>query len=425
LPATPEEAIAFLSSLPMSTFKFGLERITSALSALGNPERAFVSLHVAGTNGKGSTCAFAESILRAQGHRVGLYSSPHLITVNERFKVSGVDISDALLGQRILEVLKRVPEAASSPPPLTYFELGTAVAFWHFAAERVKAAVVETGLGGRLDATSALAPRAVAITPISYDHMEYLGDTLTSIAGEKAGIFKQGVPAAVSRQPAEAMDVIRRRAAELSVPLRIEGEDFALQETSPGRFAYRGWTREISELTLGLRGAHQVQNAAVAVAALELLALSGVAVTEAAIREGLASARWPGRLEELGGTPPVVVDGAHNEAGAAALVSALDALYPGRRVHLVFGVLQDKRVDGMARLLFPRCASVHLCPPDSPRALLPREYADLARGLNARVCVLESVSEALASARAVARPDDVVLCAGSLYLVGEVERLFL
>ncbi|MGQ0504442.1 MAG: bifunctional folylpolyglutamate synthase/dihydrofolate synthase [Myxococcaceae bacterium] len=317
--------------------------------------------------------------------------------------MNGEEISDALFTQRIDEVLQRDSSAAE----LTYFEFITLVAFWHFAQERVDALVLEVGLGGRLDATNAATPVVTAITPISFDHMEYLGNTLEAIAGEKAGIFKPGVPAVTSRQPPEALRALREKG-----PLRLEGEDFELKDgVYRGRSEWRG-------LDLGLRGQHQNQNAAVALAALE----SHWTLNEARVREGLRGTRWPGRLEELPGTPRVLLDGAHNLAGVHVL---LEALRGEGDVHLVFGVLADKDYQSMIGALFPRCFSVHLAPVDSPRALAPSRYVDEARVLCANVHAHTSVSEALEAARKGCGSRELVLCAGSLVLVGAVKALSL
>jgi dihydrofolate synthase / folylpolyglutamate synthase len=422
-PRTPEEAVDFLSRLNPSVIKPGLERMHVALEALGHPEHRFRSLHVAGTNGKGSTCAFASAALLAAGHRVGLYTSPHLERVTERFQINGAEISRELLGRRILQILERYPEAAATPAPLTYFEFGTVVAFWHFAQEAVDIAVLETGLGGRLDATNTVSPLVTAITPISFDHMEYLGHTLGAIAGEKAGILKPGVPVVVSRQEPEALDAITRIAGEVGAPMLLEGLDFAA-ESLPKGLSYRGPRWSLDGLSLSLRGPHQRQNAAVALAALEQLDTWGVSVSPDAARMGLSSARWPGRLEEVSRQPTVVLDGAHNPGGVDVLLASLDSLYPGRRIHAVFGVVSDKDRAPMMRGLFPRCASVHLTPLDTPRSLAPEYYLAEARALCAEVRAYAGLDEALAGAKALAMEGDVILCAGSLFLVGAARARF-
>jgi len=418
-PATPAEALARFLALSPSTIKLGLDRVRSALTALRNPEAKFPAVHVAGTNGKGSTCAFVATCLAAHGYRVGLYTSPHLVKVNERFKINGEDISDELLSQRLFEIYQQLPEGLE----LTGFEVGTLVALWHFAQERVDVAVLETGLGGRLDATTAARAVVTAITPISFDHTELLGSTLSAIAFEKAGILRAGVPVVVARQERQALEVIEREARNQGARLFLEGRDFRFEpEPTGGRYVYRGMRTSVPRLWPGLRGAHQVQNAAVALAILELLEDRALPISQESARAGLAETEWPARLEDLGGTPRVVLDGAHNPAGAQVLAAALDTVYPGQDVHLVFGVLGDKDYRPMLRTLFPKATAVYLSPVSSPRSLDPAQYVDEARTLCPNVTTHPSAHAALAAAQAAAGKG-VVVCAGSLYFVGQLRDL--
>ncbi len=424
---SPAEALAFLLGLSPSAIRMGLDRIHLALRRLKNPERAYPSLHLAGTNGKGSTSAFAASCLREGGYRVGLYTSPHLVRVNERIQVNGEEISDELFGTRILEVVELYPELCEEPYPLSYFELGTLVALHHFMREEVDVAVLETGLGGRLDATTAARTVVSAITPISFDHMDYLGHTLAAIASEKAGIFKPSVPAVSAAQAPEVLRVLEEHARGVGTSLVVEGREFSLTADphAPGVFAYAGLRWRLPALTLGLRGPHQRQNAAVALAALERLEEQGLKLPAEAIRKGLASARWPGRLEEIDDAPTVVLDGAHNPAGVEALFAALAAEYPGRPLHLLFSVLGDKDHRPMVRTLFPRAATAHLAPLPTPRVLLPERYLEEARAHCADSRAHGSVAEALAEAkRAASASGGIVVAAGSLFLVGEVKKLY-
>src|SRR5215468_7146417 len=415
-PRTPAEGLHFLASRSPSTVVLGLERMQEALEELGHPELLVRAVQVGGTNGKGSTCAFLDAILRAAGHRVGLYTSPHLVRVNERIQVGGVPIDDETLGTRVVEVLRKAPAAMGA----TYFELGTLVALEHFARSQVEIAVLEVGLGGRLDATTAARPRLTAIARVGMDHMEFLGDTLEAIAREKAAILRKGVPAVVAEQRPEALAVIEAVAASAEAPLLVEGRDFSLDEL--GR--YRGPELALDGLALGLHGAHQHHNAAVAVTCAHLLERQALVLRHEAIRTGLQRTRWPGRLEQIPGHPPLLLDGAHNEDGIAALVAALGATpYAGRLVRLVFGVVSDKRVDPMLRMLLPRCASATFTPVPTPRSLDPASYLPLAQSLCAAVDVASSPEEALARARVRAGPDAWVLVAGSLYLVGAVKAL--
>jgi dihydrofolate synthase / folylpolyglutamate synthase len=413
-PRTPEEGLAFLGARSPSTVVLGLERMQEALAELGHPELRLRSVQVAGTNGKGSTCAFLDAILRAAGHRVGLYTSPHLVRVNERIQVGGEPIDDRTLGTRIVEVLQRSAAAAEA----TYFELATLAALEHFAREEVEVALLEVGLGGRLDATTCARPRLTAITRVGFDHMEFLGATLEAIAREKAAIFRKQVPVVVGAQRPEVLPVIESAAAAAEAPLLVEGRDFSLD----GLGRYRGPGLSLDGLALGLHGEHQHHNAAVAVTCARLLERQGLPSGPEAIRTGLSRARWPGRLEQVPGRPPLLLDAAHNEDGVAALRAALDAPpYAGRPVHLVFGVVSDKRVDRMLELLLPRSRSATLTPLPTPRSLDPATYLDLARAWCPEVEVAPSPVEALERARVRAGPDAWVLVAGSLYLVGAVK----
>lgn len=388
---TPQEGLAHFAGLSPSSIKMGLTRVRAALARLGDPQTKFPSLHVAGTNGKGSTCAIAASCLR-QRYKTGLYTSPHLVRPNERIQIDGVEIDDETFGLRIAEVLA----VLGLDHELTYFEFGTIVAFWHFAQEQVDIAVVETGLGGRLDATTACRPLVTCVTPVDFDHMDYLGHTLALIAGEKAGIYKPGVPIVLAAQKPEALAVLDRPGAQL------EGRDF----------------QRVSSKELHLRGAHQQQNLSVALACLD--ALKTFPLSEEERARGVSQARWPGRLEEFPGSPTVVLDGAHNPAGVDVLLRALDDVYPGRPVHLVFGVFADKDSEPMMRALFPRASALYLTPVGSPRTKDPATYVELARSLKAQVAVYGDAKAALSAARAQAPAHGIVVIAGSLFLVGEL-----
>jgi dihydrofolate synthase / folylpolyglutamate synthase len=398
-----DSPLEYLDSLKPLAMRFGLERVERALSALGRPERALRVLHVAGTNGKGSTCAMAAEALRRAGHRVGLYTSPHLVRFHERIQVDGRPVEDAGLAALVDEVRRACPwhDSGEEGERLTYFEFATLLGLLHFAREGVGAAVVEVGLGGRHDATNAVAPLVTAVSRIGLDHVQLLGDTLDAIAREKAGIFKRGVPAVVSAgQEPEALAALREEAERRGAPFQV---------------AEPAWTGP-----LALRGPHQRQNAALAAAALRLLDRAGVPVGEDAIAAGIAGARWPGRLEEVAG---VLLDGAHNPDGAAALAASLSALYPERPVQLVFGVLADKDHRGILAALGPRVRRLHLVAPDSPRARPPASYRELARSLAPDVDEHGGCAEAIACARGAAGRDGLVAVAGSLYLVGEARRL--
>jgi dihydrofolate synthase/folylpolyglutamate synthase len=392
----------YLSTLEPLGMRFGLERVERALAALGHPERAYPILQVGGTNGKGSSCAMAAAALRAAGHRTGLYVSPHLVRFHERIQVDGLPIGEGALEELTAEVRRACPwhEAGGPEDRLTYFEFATLLGFLHFARARVDVAVVEVGLGGRLDATSAATPRVAAVARIGLDHVQLLGDTVEAIAREKAGIFKRGVPAVVhAAQPPGALEALREEAARRGAPFHV---------------AAAAWDGPI-----GLAGPHQRGNAAFAAEALRRLDAAGVRVPREAIAEGIVGARWPGRLETLDG---VLLDGAHNPDGARALAEALASLHPGRPVELVFGVLADKDHLGMISALGPVVRRFHLVAPPSPRARPPAEYREEVERF-APAVIHDSVEAALAAARRAAADGALVCVAGSLYLIGAARPL--
>jgi dihydrofolate synthase/folylpolyglutamate synthase len=389
----------YFDRLQPLAIRFGLDRMERALEALGHPERRYPVLHVGGTNGKGSTCAMAAAALAEAGLAVGLYTSPHLERFNERIRVRGAEIDDVALAEAVDRVRAACPwhEAGGEADRLTYFEFATLAGLVHFARAGVDVAVLEVGLGGRFDATTAVEPRVTAVARIGLDHTQLLGDTVEQIAFEKAGIFKPGVPAVVhAHQPPGALETLRAEALRHGAPLVL---------------AARSWDGPVA-----LRGAHQRGNAALAAEALRQLARAGVPVGEEHLARGIASARWPGRLEEVAG---VLLDGAHNPDGAAALAAALPALHPGRPVELVFGVLADKDHAGMLRVLAPAVRRLHLVAPATPRARGAAELHERARALGADAHVHAALHEALACARRAASDGALVCVAGSLYLVGE------
>lgn len=384
--------------------KLGLDRMQRALAGLGHPERAWPSVHVAGTNGKGSTCAFTERLFREAGLKTGLYTSPHLERFGERIRVSGVEVDEATLESLHEELSRRIPWAMEGPEALTFFELVTLLGFLHFAREQVDVVVAEVGLGGRLDATNVLSPVACAITPIGLDHAEYLGSTLAAIATEKAGILKPGVPCVVARQPDEALVAIRDVAIKTGAVLELAGEDFAAEE----------------HRTLGLEGPHQRANAALAVRLFEHACRAGISVRdEETVRRALSNTRWPGRFERVRHHPELVIDGAHNPEGARALASAIEQAFPGRRVTLVVGVLADKSPEPMLDTLAPLADTLLITAPDSPRALAAEKLAELAKRRHARVVVEPDGCRALEQALSMTASDGVVIACGSLYLVGQ------
>ncbi|HUA17932.1 MAG TPA: folylpolyglutamate synthase/dihydrofolate synthase family protein [Bryobacteraceae bacterium] len=401
------DSVKFLYSLgnEVQTAKLGLERITRLLDALGNPQNAFRSVHVAGTNGKGSTCAMIEAGLRVAGVRTGLYISPHLVEPTERIQAGGQPISQ----QRFADAFQQVHEAAEGLLAAreidfhpTYFETVTAMAFLVFAQERVDTAVVEVGLGGRLDATNVVQPALCVITRIDYDHQNFLGDTLTQIAGEKAGILKPGVSAVFSEQEPEAEAVLR---AQVKGPYTFT-RDCPISNLT---IDARGSRFSLGDLniTCPLAGEHQVENARTAAIALGHLGVSPA---------GIASARWPGRLERVSEAPEIILDGAHNPGGVAALVRYIRRFYSGRRIWIVYGAMRDKAITEMTPLLFPLADRIILTAATNSRALAPEDIP--APGAT----ITHSLAEALGLVRQ-ADPADAIFITGSLFVVGEARAL--
>ncbi len=401
------DSVQFLYALgnEIKTAKLGLDRIRAVLAALGNPERAFRVVHVAGTNGKGSTCAMIEAGLRAAGVRTGLFTSPHLIEPTERIQIDGIPVSQSDF-ERAFNKVHETAEKLDLDCHPTYFETVTAMAFWLFREKKVETAVIEVGLGGRLDSTNVVQPALTVITPIDFDHEAYLGHTIEAIAGEKAGILKPGVPAVFSRQRPEAARILENRAAELGVPVTHQ-EEFEIRDL---HIDARG--SRFSGIVCPLAGEHQIGNAITAALALRALGVSPA---------GIADARWPGRLEHVSPNPDIILDGAHNPAGARALARYLERFYGGRRIWLVYGAMRDKAIDEVAGILFPVAAELVLTAPDTPRALRPEVVAELA----GRGHIEPTVPQAIDYARTHAAEDDVIVITGSLFVVGEARRAFL
>ncbi|MBT9171762.1 MAG: Folylpolyglutamate synthase [Syntrophomonadaceae bacterium] len=419
-----QEALAWIHSLYRFGSKPGLERIADLLKRLGDPHQLLRSAHITGTNGKGSTAAFLAALLSAHGLRVGLYTSPYLESFTNRMAVDGRDVAEDELVDLVKKVRPHVAEIADSAfGQPTEFEVITAMAFDYFAACLPDWVVVEVGLGGRLDATNVIMPEVAVITNIGLEHTQVLGDTVEQIAFEKAGIIKQGVPVVTAADKPEALAVLEKTARKRGSRLLAVGREVQIESagtTLDGQiFNYQSPWRELKGLSIGLLGRHQLVNAASALAALECL--PSVPISEAAVRRGLAAARWPGRLEIYSRNPLVLVDGAHNVDGALALRRALTELLDGRKLYLVLGILADKAVEEMLSLLAPLATAGLLATrPDNVRAADPYVVAELARAYTrATVQVTPNVPAALEAALSAAKPEEAVCVAGSLYTVSE------
>jgi dihydrofolate synthase/folylpolyglutamate synthase len=409
--------------------KFGLENITALSAALGNPHRTVPCAHVAGTNGKGSTAAMLDSVLRAAGLRAGLYTSPHLERINERIRIDGADISNedfATAWTRVHASIESLIASGKLSAHPTFFECVTAMAFLSFAGHGVDFAVYEVGLGGRLDSTNIVAPEVAVITSIDFDHENFLGHSIEEIAREKAGIIKPGAWVVSSAERPEARAVIARRCAEVEARLIDVDTAWRLDDVraSPEGF-YRAVatptnSRKQIALEPPLAGRFQLRNALTAAAAARLLAERGFPVTDEAIARGVAAVRWPGRLERVSERPAVYLDGSHNTAGARELLKFWEENLAGRRIWLVYGAMRDKAVDEIAGLLFPAAEAVILTEARQPRAISAPQLAEMAGHLARKFTVVSDPVEALDRAVALAQPDDAVFATGSLYLVGDL-----
>jgi dihydrofolate synthase / folylpolyglutamate synthase len=399
---------------------FNLSRMFALMESLRNPQAKHPIIHVAGTKGKGSVSALCASALQAGGYRVGLYTSPHLLDYTERIQIDGKRISHGLL----VELVEEIKPFVAKIEKLTTFEITTALAFMAFAKADVDAAVFEVGLGGRLDATNVVTPRVSVITSLSYDHMAVLGNTLASIAGEKAGIIKPGVPVVSGLQKNEALEVLLRVANERNSPLTLVGRDVMFKRIGS---SLEGQSFQLSltsgkwsevEFKIPLLGMHQVENAATAYAALRLC---GIRLSSKDIQNGFANVRWPARFEVARREPPVIFDSAHNQESFFRLREALEEYFPGRQVYLIFGASEDKNIPGMFLEMKSKIKELIVTRADHPRALEPARIQELARQAEVPNEAVSPVHAALVRALELAEKDgSIVLSAGSMFVTAEV-----
>lgn len=400
--------------------KLGLETIRGILANLGNPQDRFSAVHVAGTNGKGSIASTLTSILTAGGYTTGLYTSPHLVRFNERIRINGRSITD----ERVMAAYRAVKDAHTGERQPTFFEFTTAMALNEFGRQAVDWAVVETGMGGRLDATNMITPALSIITNISIEHREYLGNTIAQIAAEKAGIIKSGVPVVTAVRQKSAVGVIESVAADRAAPVFRKGAAFRTRRNRDGSFNYYGMDHTWRRLRPPLLGDHQVENAAMVLAACEVLIRSGAGLSLEDIRTGFANTRWPGRLEIVKRSPLVILDGAHNLEAARRLAAYLASQAAGRRITLVIGILDDKPYRKMLDILLPVCSRAVITRPKIGRALAPDILYRAAKDRLADVQIIDSVASAVSESIKNAGPDEVICIAGSLYVVGEAKEAF-
>ncbi|MGE3541175.1 MAG: folylpolyglutamate synthase/dihydrofolate synthase family protein [Candidatus Tectimicrobiota bacterium] len=433
---TYDEALAYLAqfinyearpAVAYDADHFNVQSFEAFLQTLGAPHRAFPSVHIAGSKGKGSTAAFIASILTQAGLRTGLFTTPHLVTMRERTQIDRQLISPEAFAALVSELRDQVERSGRDQERRfrTFFELTTALSFLYFARSKVDSAVVEVGLGGRLDTTNVLLPQVAVLTPIGLEHTQILGDTLPAIAGEKAGIIKPRRDVVSAPQAAEVVDVFQRRCQEQEAPFFLAGRDFQWhieRHTCYGlRLHFEGFGQRLHDLEIPLLGRHQAANAAVALAVACRLRQQGWSLTEAHLRAGLAQVRWEGRLEVLSRAPWVLLDGAHTVESALCLRDALSELFPGRRLRFVLGMARDKRLEEIVATLAPVAHSVTATHFKSPRACDPQALAAAVRRHGLEVQIEPDPLVALSRTRLQAAPLDVICVTGSLILLGEIK----
>jgi dihydrofolate synthase/folylpolyglutamate synthase len=412
-------------SSELAKAEFNLDRMFALLEELGNPHSKYPIIHVAGTKGKGSVCALCASALQAAGYKTGLYTSPHLLDYVERIQINGEPISH----QQMIDLVDEIKPAVAKIPKLTTFEITTALGFLAFAKNGVNAAVIEVGLGGRLDATNVVTPKVSVITSISYDHTAVLGNTLDKIATEKAGIIKPGIPVISAPQQPEALKVFERIANQRGCEFILVGKDVkfkrltssldgqSVQLTVDGRSTIDHKPSTL-ELKLPLLGSHQIQNAATAYAALKT---SGIEISDAAIRTGFSQVKWRARFEVARRDPPVVFDSAHNQDSFAKLRETLDEFFPGKQVYLVFGASEDKNIPGMFAEMKPKIKKLIVTRANHPRALEPEKIIELANEAGLESEAVTPVESAFQCALEKSEKDgSIVLSAGSMFVTAEV-----
>ncbi len=404
-------------SLRRFGIKLGLSTIRRILEELGNPQDHFGCIHVAGTNGKGSIASGIASILNAAGYRTGLYTSPHLVTFNERISINGRHLSDAGV-VAAYEAVKNVHHGSREP---TFFEFATAMAFYDFDRKGVDWAVIETGMGGRLDATNIVKPVVSIISNLSLEHQDYLGNTLAQIAAEKGGIIKEGVPVVTGVKQPGALSILNDIADAKSAPVFRLGKEFKVRRKSGGTFSFFGIHNQWSDMKTSLMGRHQIDNAAISLAACELLSRTGASISERDCRQGLSDLHWPGRLEIVSESPRIILDGAHNLVAARNLAAFLAQETNQRPITMVIGILDDKPYKAMLSALLPIAQKVIFTRPQIDRGLPPETLYTEARKYGKDITLLPDVHQAVQQAVSHAAPDDVICIAGSLYVIGEAK----
>jgi len=418
-----QQSLDYLYGLEKFGMIFGLTQAERILNAIGDPHKEVQVIHIGGTNGKGSTAAMMSSILQKEGYRVGLYTSPHLIRFTERIKVNGKEIEEeevaALTGWMRKEI-----EAAGILPPFTFFDFTTAMALHYFKQKLVDLAILEVGLGGRLDSTNVVDPLIAIITNIAKDHEEYLGKSILKIAREKAGIIKKGRPLITAVTQPHVLRLFSKVCQGKESPYFRVGKEFRYVRAEDGDFDYEGLNRKLWSIHLNLKGFHQVINATTALGAMEVLEDLGYRVSTYAMIDGLKEVDWPGRLEMVSSSPRVILDGAHNPAGALVLKESLEKEFQYQNLILLIGIMKDKDIPSMFHLLAPLAHHIILTKPHTDRATAP-SLLKKALGQNGKKAeIAEDLTEAIERGLSLTRKDDLLCITGSLYTVGEARAYF-
>ncbi len=398
----------------------GLETIREIMEGLGNPQNRFKSIHIAGTNGKGSIASALSSVLHSAGYSVGLYTSPHLVRFNERIRINNDLISD----EEVVEAYEAVRAVRHGDREPTFFEFATAMAFYAFGKHNVDWAIVETGMGGRLDATNIVSPGVSVISNISLEHQIYLGDTLVRIAGEKGGIIKDNVPVVTGVDQESVISALRDIADRKSAPFYRLEDEFRVKRNENGTFTYFGLDNTWHDMRTGLVGNYQVDNAAIVLGVCEILSRNGTYIPLEHIKKGLEQNCWPGRLEVVSESPFILLDGAHNLVAARNLAKFLSSDLSDRKITLIVGILDDKPYAEMLGCLLPACSKVVLTCPRTDRSLPPETLHDVAKDIIQDIKIIPDVAEAVKYGIETASSEDALCIAGSLYVVGEAKEYF-
>lgn len=419
-----QQSLEYLYGLEKFGMIFGLEKVRAILEAIGNPHLEIQTIHIGGTNGKGSTAAMMASILQQEGYHVGLYTSPHLIRFTERIKVDGKEIDQEGVAELTDWIRERI-ETSGVSPPFTFFDFTTAMALLYFKQKRVDLAILEVGLGGRLDSTNVVDPLLSIITNVSKDHEEVLGRTLLKIAYEKAGIIKKGRPLITAASQPQILRVFSKICKEKGSPFYRMGKEFSYVPCEGGHFHYRGIHRKFWDLTVNLHGSHQIINAVTALGAMEVLDELGYVVSNEAMINGLNRVEWPGRLEMVCSSPKVFLDGAHNPAGALVLKESLQKEFEYNRLILIVGIMRDKNYKFILRTLAPIADHLILTQPNIPRAASPELLQKALERNGEKAEIVQGVEKAIDRGLSMASSEDLLCITGSLYTVGEARAYFL